>query len=86
VRGFQLRRTTHESEQVWQPYFRGYQLEKGGEGFSGFIVSGGDTAKLLEPVEHPLDAVSVRVGSEVTGGRVFAVGLRRDDRSDPVDQ
>jgi hypothetical protein len=71
---------------VWQPYFCGGQQEKGGEGFLGFGVSGSDATKLLEPVEQPLNAVSVPLGSEVTGGRVFAVGPRRDDEFDPVDQ
>jgi hypothetical protein len=50
---------------VWQPYLHGCQHEKGGEGFSGFVVSGGDATKLFEPIEHPLDAFSVLVGSEV---------------------
>ena len=34
----------------------GCQHEKGGEEFSGFVVSGGEAAKLFEPVKHPLDA------------------------------
>lgn len=42
--------------------------------------------KLLEAVEHPLDAVSILVGSKVAGRRVLPVGLRRDHRPDPVDQ
>ncbi|CUX04539.1 hypothetical protein AGR1B_Lc50434 [Agrobacterium fabacearum S56] len=82
----QLSCTTHEPAQVWQPYFCGGQHEKGSEGFLGFGVSGSDATKLLEPVEQPLNAVSVPLGSEVTGGRVFAVGPRRDDEFDPVDQ
>jgi hypothetical protein len=42
--------------------------------------------KLLQPVEQPLDTISVPVGFEVTGGRVFSVGPRRDNGPDPVDQ
>ncbi len=33
-----------------------------------------------------LDTISVPVGFEVTGGRVFSVGPRRDNGLDPVDQ
>lgn len=41
---------------------------------------------MLQPVEQPLDTISVPVVSEVKGGRVFAVGPWRDDVHDPVDQ
>jgi len=52
----------------------------------GVIVSGGDAAELLEPVEHSLNAVALPVCIEVTGRRAFTVCFRRNCRPDPVDQ
>lgn len=52
----------------------------------GFVVSGRHAAELLETVEHPFDMVSILVGSEVAGRRVLPVGLRRNDRPDPMGQ
>lgn len=37
-------------------------------------------------VEHPLDAVSILVMSEIAGGRVLPVGHRWNDRPIAVDQ
>ncbi len=73
-------------DKVWQPNLCGGQSKECGEGFSGFVVSGRNATELLEAVEHPLDAVSILVCPEVAGGRVLPVGLRWNDRSDPVDQ
>ncbi len=44
-----------------------------------------NTTELRDPIEHPLDAVSILVGSEVVDGRGFSVWLRRDDRPDPLE-
>ena len=73
-------------DKVWQPYFCGSQGEECREGFSCLIVSGRNATELLEAVEHPLDAVSILVCPEVAGRRVLPVGLRRNDRPDPMDQ
>ncbi len=73
-------------DKVWQPYLYGSEGEECGEGFSRFVVPGGNAAELLETVEHPLDTVTILVCPEVTGRRVLAVGLWRDHRPDPVDQ
>jgi hypothetical protein len=72
-------------DKVWQPYFRGSQGEECREGFSCLIVSGRNATELLEAVEHPLDAVSILVCPEVAGRRVLPIGLRRNDRPDPMD-
>ena len=69
------------------PYFCGGHGEEALERFSGLVVSGSNTTELLDPpIEHPLDAVSILVGSKVAGGRGFPVGLRRDDRPGPLEQ
>ena len=47
---------------------------------------GGDAAELLEFVEHTLDPVPVLIGAEVAGDGLFAVGLRRDDRQNALEQ
>ena len=62
------------------------QREEGFKGCSGFIVSGCDPAELLEPVEHPLDAVAILVCFEVAGWRVLPVRLWRNNRSDTAVQ
>ena len=53
---------------------------------SCLVVSGRNAAELLEAVEHPFDAVPVFVSPEIAGRWVLSVGLRRNDRPDPMDQ
>ena len=50
------------------------------------VVSGRNATELFETVEHPLDTVPILIGPEVAGRRILPVGLRRNDRPDPVDQ
>jgi hypothetical protein len=73
-------------DKVWQPYLCSGQGKECCEGFSCLVVSGRHTTELLEAVEHPFDAVSILVCSEVAGRRVLPVCFRRNDRPDPVDQ
>ncbi|GEN64401.1 hypothetical protein AOE01nite_26250 [Acetobacter oeni] len=37
------------------------------EGFSRLVIAGGDTAKLLQLAEHPLDTVAISVTTEIAG-------------------
>lgn len=66
-------------------YFRGDQGEEAIERFSGLLVSGSNTTELLDPIEHPPDAVSILVGPKVADGRGFPVCLAWDDRPDPLE-
>jgi hypothetical protein len=43
----------------WHPELCGGEGERAEEGDRSFVVVGGDAAELLEPVEHPLEAVAV---------------------------
>lgn len=53
---------------------------------SYLIVSCRDSTELFEPIEHPLDAVSILVGSKLAGWRVLPVSFRRNDGSEPMDR
>lgn len=59
-------------------------MQEAEEGFGGFVVTGGDAAELLEPVEHALDAVAVLVVQEIACNWLGAIGPRRDDRQDAM--
>lgn len=62
----------------WQPQLDGSEIEKGEEGFPRFVIAGGDTAELLEPVEHPFDTISVTVSAEIAGNVLCPVRTWRD--------
>ena len=50
------------------------------------FVASSDAAKLLEPVEHALDTISVLVDFEIAGGRVLPIGLWRNDGANTPDE
>ena len=60
------------------------ETEEGYEKQGGFVVAGGDTAHLLEPVKYPLDAVPVTLS--VCFLRRTSAFAYRNNRQDPVDQ
>ena len=45
-----------------------------------FVVSGGDSAEVLESAEHALDPVALSVGDGIEGVTVFPGWIVRDDR------
>jgi hypothetical protein len=64
----------------------GGEIEEAGERERGFVVAGGNSALVLEVPEHPLDAVTVPVSTEIAWNVVAPVGLWRDDRQDAAHQ
>lgn len=70
----------------WYPQLRGGECQEAKEGDGGLVVSGCDAPELLELVEHALDPIAVLVGTVVAGDGLFAVGLGRDDRQNPLEQ
>ncbi|KND16663.1 hypothetical protein ADZ37_21675 [Pannonibacter phragmitetus] len=65
---------------------RARNAEKGFRVLSYRVATRRDAKKLLEAVEHALDAVPILICLEVAGRQVLSVGFRRNDWSDPMDQ
>lgn len=60
------------------PEPRGDEFDGSKEVFRSFVVAGGDTSEVLDPIEEPFHQVPLPIDPEGKGEAALAVGLRWD--------